>query len=379
MQINFKNQDILSFKKNIIGMSKKEINDCLIEIDIPEKEKNMRINQIWSWVYNKGVKNFDEMSNISKPMKEKFSNYFSLERLKLSKKQISKDGTIKYLLKCDDNGEIETVYIPEKNRGTLCISSQIGCTLNCSFCFTGTQRMVRNLTSNEIIGQIIYAMDDIKDWQSREKSNLVNRKISNIVLMGMGEPLYNYDEVKKSIMIMMDNQGISISRRKITLSTSGIIPFIHKIGKEIGCMLAISLHATTNELRNKLVPINKKWNLEELINNLKNYPGLSNSNRITFEYVMLKDLNDSDQDAKRLIKLISGIPAKINLIPFNSWPGSDLQRSSNRRISSFAKIIEKAGYSSPVRKTRGEDILAACGQLKSLTERKKRAFKNEIQ
>ena len=374
MQINFENKKFLSFKKNIIGMSKKEIKDSLIEIDVPEKEIKMRINQIFSWIYNKGVKNFDEMSNISKLMKQEFEKNFSLERLKLSKKEISSDGTIKYLLKCSDNGEIETVFIPEKNRGTLCISSQIGCTLNCSFCFTGTQKIVRNLTSKEIIGQIIYVKDDLKDWSYSEKNKLKNRKISNIVLMGMGEPLYNYEEVKKSILIMMDNEGISISKRKITLSTSGIIPYIHKIGEEIGCMLAISLHATTNELRNKLVPINKKWNLEELINNLKNYPGLSNSNRITFEYVMLKDLNDSDKDAKRLIKLIAGIPAKINLIPFNSWPGSNLQRSTNDRISSFATIIEKAGYSSPIRKTRGEDILAACGQLKSLTERKKREF-----
>ena len=374
MQINFENKKFLSFKKNIIGMSKKEIKDSLIEIDVPEKEIKMRINQIFSWIYNKGVKNFDEMSNISKLMKQEFEKNFSLERLKLSKKEISSDGTIKYLLKCSDNGEIETVFIPEKNRGTLCIYSQIGCTLNCSFCFTGTQKIVRNLTSKEIIGQIIYVKDDLKDWRYSEKNKLNNRKISNIVLMGMGEPLYNYEEVKKSILIMMDNEGISISKRKITLSTSGIIPYIHKIGEEIGCMLAISLHATTNELRNKLVPINKKWNLEDLINNLKNYPGLSNSNRITFEYVMLKDLNDSDKDAKRLIRLIAGIPAKINLIPFNSWPGSNLQRSTNDRISSFATIIEKAGYSSPIRKTRGEDILAACGQLKSLTERKKREF-----
>ncbi len=380
MENKFSRQDIFtpkdnktknfSQKINIFGMNKEEIFSNLNIINVSEKEKKMRTSQIWSWIYTKGVKNFEEMSNISSKMKNKLSRHFSLDRLELAKKKVSVDGTIKYLLRCKDKGEIETVFIPEKNRGTLCISSQIGCTLNCSFCFTGTQKLVRNLTSEEIIGQIIYAMDDLKNWKNE------NNRITNIVLMGMGEPLYNYEEVKKSIKIMMNDKGLAFSKRKITLSTSGVIPNIHKISNEIGCMLAISLHATTDKLRDQLVPINRKWNIKDLFENLRNYPGLSNSNRITFEYVMLKNINDSDQDAKRLIKLISGIPAKINLIPFNNWPDSNFERSSDNRISAFSKIIIKAGYSSPVRKTRGDDISAACGQLKSISEKKKRVFNN---
>ena len=360
----------VSEKMNLFGMNKEEIFSKLSITNISEKEKKMRTSQIWSWIYTKGVRNFEEMSNISLTMRKKLSKHFSLDKLQLAKKKISVDGTIKYLLRCKDKGEIETVFIPEKNRGTLCISSQIGCTLNCSFCFTGTQKLFRNLTSEEIIGQIIYAMDDLKNWKNE------NKRITNIVLMGMGEPLYNYEEVKKSIKIMMNDKGLAISKRKITLSTSGVIPYIHKISDEIGCMLAISLHATTDKLRDQLVPINKKWNIKDLFENLRSYPGLSNSNRITFEYVMLKNINDSDQDAKRLVKLISGIPAKINLIPFNNWPDSNFKRSSDNRILAFSKIVIKAGYSSPVRKTRGDDISAACGQLKSISEKKKRVLNN---
>ena len=286
------------------------------------------------------------------------------------KKKISADGTRKYLLKLSGGHEIETVFIPETDRGTLCISSQVGCTLTCPFCHTGTQKLVRNLNPSEMIGQVLIAREDLSEWPT-EQNNRVGepRKLSNIVLMGMGEPLYNFDAVKDAMNIAMDPAGIALSRRRITLSTSGVVPEIGKVGDEIGCMLAISFHATTDEVRNKLVPINKRWNIGQLLQALRDYPRLSNSERITFEYVMIDKVNDSDEDARRLIALIKGIPAKINLIPFNEWPGAPYKRSSNNRIRAFADIIHNAGYSSPIRKPRGEDIMAACGQLKSETER----------
>ena len=350
-------------KINILGLSKDELYQKLFDLDIHKKELTMRVQQIFSWIHVHGKLNFDEMTNLSKEFRLLMSEHFSIARPKIIKKQISQDGTRKYLFKSSNYGEFETVFIPESERGTVCISSQIGCTLNCTFCHTGTQKLVRNLEPHEIVGQISAVKDDLSDWDLRNKS--LKRVVSNIVVMGMGEPLFNFENMKKSLKIIMNNDGLSISRKKITLSTSGIVPYIHRVSSEVGCLLAISLHGTTNEIRNNLVPINKKWNLEKLMETLKNYPNLSNSERITFEYVMLKEVNDTIDDAKRLVKLIKNIPAKINLIPFNPWPGSNYQTSEPDTVKIFANYIQKAGYSSPIRKPRGIDIMAACGQLKS--------------
>ncbi len=350
-------------KINILGLSKDELYQKLFDLNIHKKELTMRVQQLFSWIHVHGKLNFDEMTNLSKEFRLLMSEHFTITRPKIIKKQISQDGTRKYLFKSSNYGEFETVFIPESERGTICISSQIGCTLNCTFCHTGTQKLVRNLESHEIVGQISAVKDDLSDWDLRNKS--LKRVVSNIVVMGMGEPLFNFENMKKSLKIIMNNDGLSISRKKITLSTSGIVPYIHRVSSEIGCLLAISLHGTTNEIRNNLVPINKKWNLEELMETLKNYPNLSNSERITFEYVMLKEVNDTIDDAKRLVKLIKNIPAKINLIPFNPWPGSNYQTSEPDTVKIFANYIQKAGYSSPIRKPRGIDIMAACGQLKS--------------
>ena len=355
---------------NLIGMSRTVMLEKLLEIGTPEKQVKMRAAQLWQWIYQKGERNFSQMSNLSKNYRELLSENFILDVPKVISKQCSKDGTRKYLLQLAGGHEVEAVYIPEEGRGTLCVSSQVGCTLTCSFCHTGTQKLVRNLNSAEIIAQVLIARHDLGEWPTAT-NNLVgqSRKLSNIVLMGMGEPLYNFDSVKDAMNIAMDPSGVALSRRRITLSTSGVVPEIAKVGEEIGCMMAISFHATTDEVRNKLVPINKRWNIKKLLQALRDYPRLSNSERITFEYVMLDKINDSDEDARRLIELIKGIPAKINLIPFNEWPGAPYKRSSNNRIRAFADIIHKAGYSSPIRKPRGEDIMAACGQLKSETER----------
>ena len=353
------------FKRNIVGMSRSELSEALLSIGTEAKNIKMRQNQIWSWVYQKGIKDFNLMSNISKEYRGVLNKSLTITRPTVTKQLISKDGTRKYLLRLQDGNEVEAVYIPEKKRGTLCISSQVGCTLNCSFCYTGTQKLVRNLTSADIIGQILVVRDDLNEWPYNSMPKDKKRQISNVVMMGMGEPLYNYNSVKEALKIVMDNEGIALSKRRITLSTSGVVPEITKAGNEIGCLLAISFHATTDSVRDKLVPINKKWNIKKLLAALREYPTLSNSQRITFEYVMLKGVNDSDADAKRLVKLIAGIPAKINLIPFNPWPGSPYERSTKQRINSFADIVNKAGYASPVRSPRGEDIMAACGQLKS--------------
>ena len=361
-------------KLNIIGQSRQSLLEQLSIAGIPDEHLKMRLDQIWGWLYQKGITDFSQMKNISKEVRAVLENHFVINIPQIVKKEISRDGTRKYLLKLTGGHEVETVFIPEVDRGTLCISSQVGCTLTCSFCHTGTQKLVRNLTTSEIIGQILLARHDLQDWPTKEKSLARQpRKLSNVVLMGMGEPLYNFEAVKDAMHIAMDPSGISLSRRRITLSTSGVVPEISKVGSEIGCMLAISFHATTDEVRNNLVPINKRWNISELLNELRNYPRLSNSERITFEYVMLKGINDSDEDARRLISLIKGIPAKINLIPFNEWPGAPYKRSSNNRINAFADIIQNAGYSSPIRKPRGEDIMAACGQLKSVTERERKS------
>ncbi|NCW52727.1 MAG: 23S rRNA (adenine(2503)-C(2))-methyltransferase RlmN [Rhodobacteraceae bacterium] len=369
-------QDVLTLPRktsqgplNLVGLTRAGLKDALISAGTPQSQANMRVGQVWQWIYEKGVRDFDLMTNLAKPYRTLLKEQFVLEVPEVVTKQVSEDGTRKYLMRIEGGHEVETVYIPEADRGTLCISSQVGCTLTCSFCHTGTQRLVRNLTASEIVGQILVARDDLGEWPIPGAPKNETRLLSNIVLMGMGEPLYNFDNVRDAMKIAMDPEGISLSRRRITLSTSGVVPEIAKTAEEIGCLLAVSFHATTDEVRDRLVPINKKWNIKALLEALRAYPKLSNSERITFEYVMLKDVNDSDADAKRLIKLIQGIPAKINLIPFNEWPGAPYQRSDWKRIKAFADIIYKAGYASPIRTPRGEDIMAACGQLKSASEK----------
>ena len=376
-------QDLLTIPRklqdgptNLVGLTRHGLHDALVEAGTDQKQAKMRTGQIWQWIYQKGVREFDLMTNLSKDYRSLLKQHFKIDIPETVSKQVSKDGTRKYLIRIAGGHEVETVYIPEQDRGTLCISSQVGCTLTCSFCHTGTQKLVRNLTAGEIIGQVMLARDDLGEWPKVDHKPLnTTRLLSNIVLMGMGEPLYNFENVRDAMKIAMDPEGISLSRRRITLSTSGVAPEIARTATEIGCLLAISFHATTDEVRNKLVPINKRWNLSTLIDALHEYPKVSNSERITFEYVMLKNINDSDDDAYRLLELIKGIPAKVNLIPFNPWPGAPYERSSNNRIHAFSEIIFRAGYASPVRKPRGEDILAACGQLKSATERARKSAK----
>lgn len=358
-------------QENIIGLSREEIGDRLLNLGL----QKFRNGQVWHWLYHKGATSFEEMTTLSKKVRAQLGQTFSIKRPMVGEKQTSSDGTIKWLLKFEDGAKAETVFIPEEDRGTLCISSQVGCTLNCSFCHTGTQRLVRNLSSSELVGQILIALDELSAWPSAQ----VGRPLTNIVLMGMGEPLYNLENVIKALKIIMDNEGISISKRRITLSTSGIVPEFNRCGLETDVNLAISLHAVTDEVRDILVPINKRYPIKELMSACREYPGVSNSRRITFEYVMLKGINDSTSDARALIKLMEGIPAKINLIPFNPWPGSPYECSEKKQIEEFAKIVLKAGYPSPVRTPRGNDILAACGQLKSASvrERNKKSRYNE--
>jgi 23S rRNA (adenine2503-C2)-methyltransferase len=360
---------------NIVGLTRDGLRDALIQAGTPEKQAKMRVNQIWQWVYHWGVRDFEAMTNLSKSYRAQLAERFVVDLPEVVSRHVSSDGTRKYLVRIAGGHEVETVYIPEEDRGTLCISSQVGCTLTCSFCHTGTQKLVRNLTSGEIVGQIMIARDDLGEWPEPGVGTGESgpRLLSNIVLMGMGEPLYNFEAVRDAMKIAMDGEGISLSRRRITLSTSGVVPEIARTAEEIGCMLAVSFHATTDEVRDKLVPINKRWNIAALLDALRQYPKLSNSERITFEYVMLKGVNDSDEDARRLVKLIAGIPAKINLIPFNEWPGAPYERSDPKRIRAFADVIYKAGYASPIRTPRGEDIMAACGQLKSETERARKS------
>ena len=351
-------------KTNLLGLTKAEIKSLLNKINLP----NFRASQIWNWIYRSGTIDFNEMTNISKDLRSLLSQNFNIWRPKISSTHQSQDGTIKWLLKLDDGNEVETVWIPDEERGTLCISSQVGCTLTCKFCHTGTQRLVRNLSSSEIVGQVMLAMDQLKDWPSASE----NRLLTSIVLMGMGEPLFNYENVKKALEIIMDHSGISLSRRRITLSTSGIVPEIKKCGDDLGVNLAISLHATNDNLRNELVPINKKYDIKQLLDAVRSYARISNARRVTWEYVMLKGVNDTAQDAKNLVKLIKGIPSKINLIPFNEWPCSPYECSEEDSINNFAKIIMKAGYASPIRTPRGRDVMAACGQLKSLSIKQKK-------
>ena len=360
---------------NLIGLTRPAMRDALIAIGTPEKQAKMRVGQIWQWLYHWGVRDFDLMTNLAKDYRTKLAENFVIALPEVVTRQISDDGTRKYLVRIAGGHEVEVVYIPETDRGTLCISSQVGCTLTCSFCHTGTQKLVRNLTAAEVVGQVMVARDDLGEWPEQGAPKNETRLLSNIVLMGMGEPLYNFENVRDAMKIAMDPEGISLSRRRITLSTSGVVPEIARTASEIGCLLAISFHGTTDEIRDKLVPINKRWPIADLLEALRDYPKVSNSERITFEYVMLDGVNDSDEDAHRLVKLIEGIPAKINLIPFNEWPGAPYKRSSNNRIHKFADIIYKAGYASPIRKPRGEDIMAACGQLKSATERARKSKK----
>jgi 23S rRNA (adenine2503-C2)-methyltransferase len=361
--------------KNLAGMTREQMREALIEAGTPEKQAKMRLNQVWQWVYHWGVTDFDAMTNLSKDYRKMLSENFVIERPELVTKLVSEDGTRKYLVRIAGGHEVEIVYIPEEGRGTLCVSSQVGCTLTCSFCHTGTQKLVRNLTASEIVGQIMLARDDLDEWPEPGTGTGDDgpRLLSNIVLMGMGEPLYNFENVRDAMKITMDGEGIALGRRRITLSTSGVVPEIARTAEEIGCLLAVSFHATTDEVRDKLVPVNKKWNIEALLDALREYPKATNSERITFEYVMLDGVNDTFEDAHRLVKLLDGIPAKVNLIPFNEWPGAPYKRSSNNRIHAFARILMEAGYASPIRTPRGEDIMAACGQLKSATERARKS------
>ena len=351
-------------KINLVGLSFGELEAKVMALGLPK----FRAKQVWRWIWRHGLTNFDEMSDLSKPVRKLLGMQFSADRPAVSKRLQSVDGTIKWLMRFPDGNEAECVYIPDKTRGTLCISSQVGCTLTCSFCHTGTQKLVRNLTVAEICGQVLLAMDELDDWPSGKPE----RRLTNIVLMGMGEPLFNYDNVSKAIQIIMSGEGVAISKRRITLSTSGVVPEIKRCGEELGVNLAISLHATRDDLRNELVPINRKYPLAELIDACRKYPVLSNARRITWEYVMLDGINDSDDDCRALLKLIKGIPSKLNLIPFNPWPGSPYICSPDERIDAFAKRALNAGYASPVRAPRGRDILAACGQLKSESQRARR-------
>lgn len=367
-------------RPSLVGLTRSLLAEKLREIGVPEREIRMRSSQLWHWIYHRGAREFDAMLNVSKAMRTTLAEHFTLARPEIVSEQISIDGTRKWLIRMPSHGkhdrgaEIETVYIPESSRGTLCISSQVGCTLTCSFCHTGTQKLVRNLTTAEIIAQLIIARDQLGDWpgMTRSVSGMTpnaERAVSNIVLMGMGEPLFNFDHVRDAMGIASDGEGLSISRRRITLSTSGVVPMIPRAGEEIGSMLAISLHAVRDDLRNELVPINRKYPIADLLDACRAYPGVSNARRITFEYVMLDGVNDSLADAKELVRLLKGIPAKINLIPFNPWPGSRYTCSDWGRIEHFSDIVFNAGYASPVRTPRGRDILAACGQLKSETEK----------
>jgi 23S rRNA (adenine2503-C2)-methyltransferase len=349
---------------NLIGLPREQLVAVLAELG----EKPFRAKQLWRWMYNRGVTDFAEMSDLAKPLRERLQEHFVVVRPEMSREQISSDGTRKWLLRFTDGNEAEAVYIPDDDRGAVCVSSQVGCTLTCRFCHTGTQLLVRNLTAAEIIGQFMVARDAYGEWPSPTDEG---RMISNIVLMGMGEPLYNYDNVAAALKIIMDGDGLAVSKRRITLSTSGVVPMIRRCGAELGVNLAISLHAVTDEIRDRIMPINKKYPLAELIQACRDYPGLSNARRITFEYVMLKGVNDSAADVRALLKLIHGIPAKFNLIPFNKWPGAEFDCSDMADIQRFSDMLFDAGYSAPIRQPRGRDILAACGQLKSDSQRVK--------
>jgi 23S rRNA (adenine2503-C2)-methyltransferase len=358
-------------KLNILGLDRTELKVAIADIGVPEKQVRMRTSQVWHWIYHRGVASFDDMTNVSKDVRAKLAQHFVIKRPEIVEAQYSNDGTRKYLIRFDDGNEAETVYIPEEDRGTLCVSSQVGCTLNCKFCHTGTMRLVRNLTAAEIVAQLMIARDDLGEWENPTEG----RRVTNIVMMGMGEPLYNFDNVKKALEIVMDEEGIQLSRRRITLSTSGVVPHMERCGKEIGVNLAVSLHAVREDVRSEIMPINKKYGLEQVLKACANYPGAHNARRITFEYAMLKGVNDSDADARELVRLIRKykLPAKVNLIPFNPWPGTDYECSDWNQIQRFSDIVYEGGISAPIRTPRGRDIMAACGQLKSASEKKSKA------
>jgi 23S rRNA (adenine2503-C2)-methyltransferase len=368
-------------KPSLVGKTRAELAAALADVGVPPAQCKMRVQQLWHWIYFRGVASFDAMTNVSKDLRAALEDRFTLARPEVAAEQVSVDGTRKWLVRLpgehpgERSHDVECVYIPDTGRGTLCISSQVGCTLTCSFCHTGTQRLVRNLTAGEIVGQIMVARDRLGDWPGggAPEGAVVptdgGRFVTNIVMMGMGEPLYNFEAVRDALQVVADGDGIAISKRKITVSTSGVVPNIERCGAETGVMLAVSLHAVRNGLRDELVPLNRKYPIEDLLEACRNYPGLSNAKRITFEYVMLKGVNDSLADARTLVKLLSGIPAKINLIPFNPWPGSRYECSDWDTIEKFSEVVFNAGYSAPVRTPRGRDILAACGQLKSATEK----------
>ncbi len=355
-------------RRELVGLSRAELVEVMAELG----EKPFRVKQLWHWMYYRGSRDFAEMTSLGKPLRAKLAEGFRVGRPGTAKMQTSEDGTRKWLMRFDDGQEAETVYIPEEDRGSVCISSQVGCTLTCSFCHTGTQRLVRNLTAGEIAGQFMVARDAYGEWPSPADGT---RMISNIVMMGMGEPLYNLDNVIAALRIIMDSEGIALSKRRITLSTSGVVPMMRRVGDELGVNLAVSLHAVSDDVRDVLVPINKKWPIAELLEACRAYPSANNSRRITFEYVMLKGINDSDADARELVRLVRGIPAKVNLIPFNPWPGVAYECSSRNRINRFSEIVNDGGYSAPVRVPRGRDIMAACGQLKSASAKERASRK----
>jgi len=356
-------------RRDLLGLSRGELREVLAGIGVPERQAGMRAKQVWHWVYHRGVRDFAAMSNVSKDLRARLDDHFRISRPHLADARYSADGTRKYLLRFDGGVEAEAVYIPEEDRGTLCISSQVGCTLSCRFCHTGTQRLVRNLTAAEIVAQVMVARDDLGEWPASTEC----RRITNIVLMGMGEPLYNFDNVKAALKILMDGEGIQFSRRRITLSTAGVVPMMRRCGEEIGVNLAVSLHAVDNATRDEIVPLNKKYPIEELLDACRDYPGTHNARRITFEYTMLKGINDSEADARELVRLLRAydIPAKVNLIPFNPWPGVSYECSEPATIERFSEIVFSAGLSAPIRTPRGRDIMAACGQLKSASEKRK--------
>ena len=394
-------------KRALLGLSKVQLREALVEAGIPEKQAKMRGQQVWNWIYHRGATEIDSFANISKDTRALLDRHFVVGRPEVVTAQVSEDGTRKWLLRFDDGEEAECVFIPDAYRGTLCVSSQVGCTLNCRFCFTGTMKLVRNLTAAEIVGQVMLARDALGEWpnasapqvprpavsdddddnddddtpwipgQNQPGSNYTSegRMLTNIVMMGMGEPLYNFDNVRDALAIVMDGDGLGLSKRRITLSTSGVVPMMARAGAEIGVNLAVSLHAVTKEIRDEIVPINKRYGIEELLSACAAYPGANNARRITFEYVMLKDKNDSDAEARELVRLIRkyDLPAKVNLIPFNPWPGSIYETSTPERVSAFSDIIFKGGISAPIRRPRGRDIMAACGQLKSSSEKITRA------
>ena len=348
-------------RRNLVGLTREELEAELVAFGL----ERFRARQLWHWIYHRGATDFAVMTTLAKPVREKLAGSYVVERPTAVRDLTSVDGTRKWLLRMPDGQEIETVHIPEEDRGTLCVSSQVGCTLTCRFCHTGTQRLVRNLSPAEIVAQVMLARDALGEWPAPPDG----RMLSNIVMMGMGEPLFNYENVARALRIVMDGEGIAISKRRITLSTSGVVPMMRRCGEELNVNLAVSLHAVTDELRDLIMPINRKYPLAELMDACRTYPGLSNARRITFEYVMLKGVNDSLADARALVKLLKGVPAKINLIPFNPWPGAPYERSTDAAIRAFGDFVNAAGYASPIRTTRGDDIMAACGQLKSESQR----------